>query len=201
MSGPFGGSSTRTEPDGKPRGLGVVLPGRAYSPSAPLLEFARLTLLQHAYTVQQVWWDSGSRPADADPADWVRDQAAAALGAEAAPPRRVVLVAKSLGTFAAPYAAESRFDAIWLTPLLVEPAIVAAIGSNPGRQLLVGGAADELWDRQVAAGLVREGCEVIEVPDADHGLCVAGDAVRSAQIHAEVTRGMDAFLAAMGSAP
>ncbi len=200
MSGPFGGLSARTEPDGEPRGLGLVLPGRAYSPSAPLLEFARLTLLQHGYAVQQVWWDSGSRPEDADPGDWVRDQAAAALAQEAVPPRRVVVVGKSLGTRAASYAAESGFDAIWLTPLLVEPTIVAGIRANPGRQLLVGGTGDEFWDGAVAAGLVREGCEVIEIPDADHGMCVTGDAVRSAEIHAEVTRGMDGFLSATGSA-
>jgi hypothetical protein len=199
VSGPFGGLSPRTEPDGEPRGLGLVLPGRAYSPAAPLLEFARLTLLQHGYAVQQVWWDSGSRPADVDPSVWVRDQAAAALAAEAVPPRRVVIVAKSLGTWAAQYAADEGFDAIWLTPLLVEPTVVFGIQSNSARQLLVGGSADQFWDGGVAAGLVREGCELMEIPDADHGLCVPDDVVRSASIHADVTRRMDAFLSDMES--
>ena len=37
MSGAFGGLPTRFEPDGSCAGLGVVLPGRAYSPDAPLL--------------------------------------------------------------------------------------------------------------------------------------------------------------------
>ena len=200
MNGPFGGLSARSEPDGEPRGLGLVLPGRAYSPSAPLLEFARLALLQNGYAVQQVWWDSGSRPADADPNAWVGDQAAAALAAEAVSPRRVVVVGKSLGARATSYAAEHGFDAIWLTPLLVEPTVVAGIQANSARQLLVGGLADEFWDTEVAAGLVREGCQVMEIPDADHGLCVAGDAVRSAGIHAEVTRAMDAFLSGLESA-
>ena len=200
MSGPFGGLSPRTEPDGEPRGLGLVLPGRAYSPAAPLLEFARLTLLQHEYAVQQVWWDAESRPTGADPNAWVCDQAAAALAAEAVTPRRVVLVGKSLGTRAAPYAAERGYDAIWLTPLLVEPTLVAGIRSSPARQLLVGGSADEFWDPEVAAALVREGCEVMEIPDADHGLCAADDVVRSASMHADVTRRMDAFLSGLESA-
>jgi hypothetical protein len=200
MNGPFGGLSARTEPNSEPRGLGLVLPGRAYSPSAPLLEFARLALLQNRYAVQQVWWDSGSRPADLDPNVWVAEQAAAALTAETVPPRRVVVVGKSLGARATPYAAEHGFDAIWLTPLLVEATVVAGIRENPARQLVVGGLADEFWDSEVAADLVREGCQVMEIPDADHGLCVAGDAVRSAAIHADVTRAMDAFLSGLESA-
>ena len=199
MSGPFGGLSTRTEPDGDPRGLGLVLPGRAYSPAAPLLEFARLTLLQHGYAVQQVWWDAASRPADLDPAAWVADQAADALAAETPPPQRVVVVGKSLGTWATAYAAERGYDAIWLTPLLVEPSVVGGIRSSPARQLLVGGTADDLWDAEVAGALVREGCDVMEIPDADHGLCVPRDVVRSAAVHADVTRRMDAFLSELGA--
>jgi len=197
---PFGGLSARTEPDGEPRGLGLVLPGRAYSPAAPLLEFARLALLQNGYAVQQLWWDSGSRPPDRDPGDWVAEQAAAALAAEATPPRSVVLVGKSLGARGTPYAAEHGFAAVWLTPLLVEPAVVEGIRANTAPQLLVGGTGDEFWDADIAAGLVREGCDVMEVPDADHGLCVAGDVVRSARIHAEVTARVDAFLAGLGTA-
>ncbi len=200
MTGPFGGLSPRTEPDGTPRGLALVLPGRAYAPSAPLLEFARLVLLQHGYAVQQVWWDASTRRPDVDPGEGVRDQAAAALGAETEPPRRVVVVGKSLGARAAPYAAECGYDGIWLTPLLVEPTVADGIRANPARQLVVGGTADEFWDAPVAAALVREGCEVMEVPDADHGLCVPGDAVRSAAVHAKVTRRTDAFVSGLEAA-
>ena len=200
MTGPFGGLSPRTEPDGTPRGLALVLPGRAYAPSAPLLEFARLVLLQRGYAVQQVWWDASTRGPDVGPDVWVREHAAAALAAEVEPPRRVVLVGKSLGTWAASYAADCRYDAIWLTPLLVERAVVDGIRSSPARQLVVGGSADEFWDASVAGGLVREGCEVMTVPDADHGMCVPGDAVRSASIHTEVTRRMDAFVSGLGAA-
>lgn len=199
MSGPFGGLPTRFEPDGEPRGLGLVLPGRAYSPSAPLLELARLVLVQHGFTVQPVWWDSSSRPDDVEPDVWVRGEAAAALEAEADSPPRVLVVGKSLGCFAASYAAEQGFDAIWLTPLLGEPTVLEGIRANPARQLLIGGSADQFWDTDAAAGLVREGCDVMEIPDADHGLYVPGGAVRSASILADVTRRMDAFLADLGA--
>jgi len=197
VTGPFGGMSTRTEPDGTPRGLGLVLPGRAYSPAAPLLEFARLALLHRGYAVQQVWWDSGSRPADVAPAAWVAEQAATALAPEPVPPPGVVVVGKSLATHGAAYAADQGFAAVWLTPLLVDPDLVAAIRRNPARQLLVGGTADELWDREVAAALEGAGCAVLEVPGADHGMCVPGDAVASAEVHVEVTRAVDRFLSTL----
>ena len=186
----FGGLPTRWEPDGDSRGLALVLPGRAYSPSAPLLEFARGALLQHGFTVQQVWWDSESRD-DEDADRWVRRQVTDALAEEDAD--HVVLVAKSLGTRAASYAAERGLDAIWLTPLLVEPTLSEAIAANAGRQLLVGGLADELWDPAVARELADNGCDVLTVADADHAMGT-GDAVRTAEIHVEVARAVDSFL-------
>ncbi|WP_210503484.1 hypothetical protein [Nocardioides xinjiangensis] len=187
----FGGLPTRWEPPGASRGVALVAPGRAYSPSAPLLEFARRALLQHGFIVQQLWWDSTTR-GEEDPGTWVRRHVAAAHAAEGAD--RVLVVAKSLGTRAAAYAAEHGLDGVWLTPLLVEPVVADAIGAHPGRQLLVGGLADELWDPGVARALARGGCEVLEVPDADHSMGTS-DAVRTVEIHVEVARAVDAFLA------
>jgi pimeloyl-ACP methyl ester carboxylesterase len=106
----------------------------------------------------------------------------------------VVVVGKSLGTRAASYAAERGLDAIWLTPLLVEPALAEAIAANAGRQLLVGGLADELWDAAVATELADNGCDVLAVPDADHAMGT-GDVVRTAEILVEVARAVDRFLA------
>ncbi|WP_114327777.1 alpha/beta hydrolase [Nocardioides currus] len=189
----FGGLPTRWEPDGPSRGLALVLPGRAYSPSAPLLELARQVLLQHGFTVQQVWWDAAARTDAelAEPEPWVRRQVESALASESSDP--VLLVAKSLGTHAASYAAERGIDSIWLTPLLVVPEQAGAIAANEGRQLLVGGLADELWDARVAAELAETGCDVLEVADADHGMATS-DAVRTAEILVEVARATDAFV-------
>lgn len=189
----FGGLPTRWEPDGPSRGLALVAPGRAYPPSAPLLDFARLALLQHGFTVQQLWWDSTSRGDDDEPEPWVRRHVGAALVEEHAD--HVLVVGKSLGTRAASYAAERGLDAIWFTPLLTEPEVAEAIASNAGRQLLVGGLVDELWDVSIARELADNGCDVLEVPDADHGMGVPGDAVRTAEIHLEVARAVEAFLA------
>jgi hypothetical protein len=189
----FGGLPTRWEPAGASRGLAIVAPGRAYPPTAPLLEFARQALLQHGFSVQQIWWDSTTR-GDEDVDQWVRRHVEAALAVEHAD--HVLVVGKSLGTRAAQYAAERGLDAIWFTPILVDPRVVEAIASNAGRQLLVGGLADDLWDRAVARELADNGCDVLEVPDADHGMGTA-DAVRTAEIHVEVARAVEAFLSGL----
>lgn len=186
----FGGLPTRFEPTGASRGLALVAPGRAYSPAAPLLELALRALLQHDLTVQQLWWDSTTR-GDEDVEAWVRRHVAAAHAREDAD--HVLVVGKSLGTRAASYAAERGLDAIWFTPLLVDAVVAEGIAANAGRQLLVGGLADELWDPAVARELADAGCEVLEVPDADHSMGTP-DVVRTAEIHLEVARAVDGFL-------
>jgi hypothetical protein len=105
----------------------------------------------------------------------------------------VVLVGKSLGTSAASYAAERGLDSIWLTPLLVVPELAEAVAANAGRQLLVGGLEDELWDAAIARELADNGCDVLEVPDADHSMATA-DVVRTAEIHVEVARAVEDWL-------
>ena len=189
----FGGLPTRWEPAGRSRGLALVVPGRAYSPSAPLLELARRALLQHGFAVQQVWWDTTTK-GDEDGDSWVRRHVVEALAQEDAD--RVLVVGKSLGTRAASYAAERGLDAIWFTPLLVEAPLAEAIAANPGRQLLVGGLADELWDTDVARELGANGCDVLEVADADHSMGTP-DAVRTAEIHLEVARAVEVFLSGL----
>ena len=82
----FGGAPTRWEPPGESRGVALVAPGRAYSPSAPLLEFTRRALLQHGFTVQQIWWDTTTRSQD-DPAEpWVRRHVEAGVGVHVVEP-------------------------------------------------------------------------------------------------------------------
>lgn len=186
----FGGLPSRWEPAGASRGVALVVPGRAYPPSAPLLELARRALLQHGFTVQQLWWDSTTR-GDEDAEPWVRRHVEAAHAEEDAD--HVLLVGKSLGTHAASYAAERGLDAIWLTPLLTVPAQAEAIAANAGRQLLVGGLQDGLWDTEIARELAEAGCDVLEVADADHSMGT-DDVVRTAEIHLEVARAVEAFL-------
>lgn len=181
-------------PTGPSERVAVVLPGSGYSPSHPLLEFGRQALLQHGWTVQQVWWDQPDDDRDEDAwVRWVCEQARAVAEREQGA-SKLLFLGKSLGTLAAPYVAGLVADAVWLTPLLRQQAVVDGIAANAragARQLLVGGTEDPQWDGEVARGL---GAEVLEVPDATHFFHVPGDAVRSVEMQVEVSRALDAFL-------
>lgn len=181
-----------------PVGLAVLLPGRRYPVAMPLLTFAGRAALDHGWQVRAVEWDGAPRPENDGVDGWVRDQLLAAIGDDA--PDRVLVVAKSLGTRAAPVATQKEWDAVWLTPLLNDETVVEAIAASTGRQLLVGGTADDLaWDHDVADRLGSAGCDVLEVPGADHAMFIPDDAVRTAEVHLLVTRAVDSFLAGLAA--
>ncbi|MCW2772770.1 MAG: hypothetical protein JWN91_1096 [Nocardioides sp.] len=174
----------------------LLLPGRAYPTTMPLLFFTGLALAEHGWSPCAVSW---KLPPDVtDPNRWVADRAAAAVAAEP-PTDRWLYAAKSLGTRIVHAAADGlRADAyVLLTPLLVEPEAVDAVGalvSDGVPVLIVGGTADRFWSSE---GARETGATMLEVPDADHAMAVPGDAVRTAQVHLEVTRAVDAFLGSL----
>lgn len=166
-------------------GLLVVLPGRGYRPDKPLLAVAAQAAADLRWRVRQVWWDA---PDDAAPA-WAEAELAAAVQGYDGPIR---VLAKSIGSFAAPAVAASSYPACWLTPLLGRPAVADGIVANAAAQLVVGGTADPLWDSAVAATLPAE---VLELPDADHSLVVEGRRNATASAHAEFVRVLTSWLA------
>ena len=190
-----GVTATRFEPEGEPVGTAVVVPGRGYPPAAPLTFFAGFVLLQHGWSVRQVWWDPPKHETDERTTAWVREQVERELPESG----RVLVVGKSLGTYAAPLASERGLPAVWLTPILDLPAIAEAVAANPATQLLVGGSADDLWDSAVARDLASASCRVVEIAEADHILMTPGDVVRGVEAHVEVVRAIDAWLAALAS--
>ncbi|MHB8334986.1 MAG: hypothetical protein ACYDEH_08875 [Acidimicrobiales bacterium] len=60
---------------------------------------------------------------------------------------------------------------------------------NVGRQLLVGGTRDPAWDFETASTIG----DVVQVEGADHGMFVP-DAVRSAELHVDITRAIVQWL-------
>jgi hypothetical protein len=81
-----------------------------------------------------------------------------------------------LGTLALPWAVENDLPGVWFTPLLREGALMTAARESQQPTLLVGGTADEHWQRPVDVG---PHLTVVELPGADHGLQQPGDWRRS----------------------
>jgi hypothetical protein len=148
---------------------GIIVPGRAYGPQAPLLDLAAEALGDRDAAVETVTWTvpEGLLPAATEP--FVRAHVLTALHrvGERAAGTQPVIIAKSLGSYAAVLAAERELPAIWLTPLLHVDEITEAITRNRAPALLVGGTGDESWAPDAAA---RTGKTVLTIAGAGHGL-------------------------------
>lgn len=162
----------------------VVLPGRAYPTTLPVLATPIEVLERRGYDVRGVAWSLSALPAD--PAGFVE-----ARLAEAAADGCDLVVAKSLGCWGAAHAARHRWPAIWLTPVLTEPACVAGIRANAAPQLVVVGLDDPFHDPEVAASLR---CTVLRLPGVDHALSSTGDGAVAPGILASVAAAIDDFL-------
>ncbi|MBO3738688.1 alpha/beta hydrolase [Actinoplanes flavus] len=148
---------------------GILVPGRGYTTQGPLFDLADGILTARGDDVVEVSWTVPDGLLQVGPEPFVRAHVAAALHRAAA--GTPVLIAKSLGSHAAALAAERGIPAVWLTPVLTDPAVVAAIAAGPAPALLIGGTADRVWLPEAARAT---GKPCLEIPGADHNLRVPG---------------------------
>jgi hypothetical protein len=171
----------------------VLLPGVRYFSQAPLLWFAREAAQAAGWSVLEL---SERAPDDREPFDWMRERAASALAAAEAEAERVAVIGKSLGSAAAPLAAERGLPAVWLTPLLIRPDVVGALEATGAPTLLVGSSADSTWADGERP--TNDALEIVELEGLDHSLQVPGDPERSLDVLRDVTQRVQAFLQTRG---
>jgi pimeloyl-ACP methyl ester carboxylesterase len=155
--------------------VAVLLPGSVGAGAQPLLWYTRAVLSELGWSVLSVWdeWDGES-----DRRAWVEARAEAAL--ERVPDaQHTFLVGKSISTLAAGIAADRALPAVWLTPALVVPELVALLERASAPTLLVGGTGDEVWDADVAERLPAD---VFEIAGADHSMGYENDAFGSIEV-------------------
>ena len=166
--------------------VAVLIPGRSYSPNHPLLYYAREVLLVQGWSVEEVWWN----PEDLASEEAVIRRVEAVLDTVTDP--SPLVVGKSLGSLALPLVVQRGWSAIWLTPLLNDPELIAALKNVKSKTLLVGGTADDCWDSDVARG--ASGAQVLELPGADHGLEISGNPLASVELLKEIVATMTLFV-------
>lgn len=160
--------------------VAVLLPGTGYTVRAPLLYWCGRILAETGWHVQAVEWKVDAA-ALADPQPFVEQAVADAF--DAAPPTsRRLIVAKSFGCFALPWAQREGIPGVWLTPLLTNEVVRTGLLGATTADLAIGGDADELWVPDRVSGT---DARLISVPDADHALAKAGDWQRSLEIQAD----------------
>lgn len=172
----------------------VIAPGRAYGPQAPLLSLAGEALADRRAAVETITWTVPDGLLNIGPEPFVRSHVAAAMHRlpEAARTAAPVIIAKSLGRYAAALAAERELPAIWLTPLLHIESIAEAIIRNPAPALLVGGTRDPSWVPEVAAAA---GKTMVTIEGGDHGLRPPGPLRAYTDALGIVGTAMEEFLA------
>jgi hypothetical protein len=172
----------------------ILVPGGgAYTTRGTLFDLADAAFAARNATVERISWEVPRGLLRVGPEPFVRVHVAAALTrlTAPAPAGSTVVVAKSLGSYAAALAAEHHFPAIWLTPVLTDDAVVAAITANSAPALLIGGTADEWWVPDAAKAT---GKQVLTIPGGDHSLRVPGPLRRYVDVLATVGAAMDEFL-------
>lgn len=148
-----------TEPDSL---FAVVLPGSGYPALAPVLHWPARLLAAAGWRLAVVSWTPETE-GGSDPVAFVEGVLQRAAGDDLPD----LLLTKSLGTLAAPWAARNDVPGVWLTPLLRDEAVLTALTGMDDRSIAVGGTADSHWQE---GAFVDSGIAVIEVPGADHAL-------------------------------
>jgi pimeloyl-ACP methyl ester carboxylesterase len=169
----------------------VLIPGGSSNTDIPLLMYAGLAATRRGAHIHRIAWNA--------PVDWdarysfvatrvakALDEAAAASGVTAP-----VLISKSLGTLAAPLAADQALPAVWFTPLLTDGPTVAALRRATAPCLIVGGTADSWWDGSVAKSITSH---VVEVAGAGHAMFVPGPVSASTAVLGRVMDAVESFL-------
>jgi hypothetical protein len=171
----------------------VVVPGLHYSTDGPLLMYAGLAVDRRGGSVRRISWTVPEFDDGDEERAWVASRVSEAVDAVvtatgvAAP----VVIGKSLGSLAAPVAADRGLPAVWLTPVLTDEPTVAALRRATAPCLLIGGTADKVWDGRLACSVTPH---VLEISGADHGMYVPGRLTESTAVLAQVITAVEDFL-------
>jgi len=194
-----GGEGAPVVPAGRAHGVlgvAVLLPGTGYTVQGPLLAWAGQVLADLGWTVEPVAW-TVDEAAERDPEGFAASAVEAAFArAEAALPEGTpgarLVVAKSFGCSALPWALERDVPGAWLTPVTTYPPVRAALARADDAHWAVGGGVDPLWRPD---GLRTAGAGLTTVPAADHGLRVPGDWRAGVEAHRRVLERLESWAA------
>jgi hypothetical protein len=169
--------------------LVLVLTGAGYGQQAPLLWWtAAIARQSGCETVAPAWTvDDAART---DPVGFVEQHVEAALGGR----RPDLVVAKSFGCFALPWAITHTIPGVWLTPVLTDAAVRDALAAASRAHVAVGGSDDPVW-RPERVPQTRARLQTVD--GADHALEVPGDWRRSQRLQADALDVVDRAVRAL----
>jgi len=172
--------------------LVLVLAGAGYGQQAPLLWWTDAIARQADCEVVAPRWVVDD-VADADPVRFVQQALTTALAGR----RPDLVVAKSFGCAALPWAIDAGVPGVWLTPVLTHEAVRAALAAADDAHTALGGSADPVWRPELVRG-TRARLQTVD--RADHRLEVPGDWRASQRLQAEALAVVEERIAAVATA-
>ena len=170
----------------------ILAPGANYSADGPLLMYAGLAVQRRGGRTRPIAWGLPRTSDFSQLREQVASQVESAIDEmTSAGGTAPVVIGKSLGSLAAPLAADRGLAAVWFTPLLTDEPTVAALRRATGPCLLVGGTADKFWDGNTARSLTPD---VVEIDDADHRMFLPGPLAASAVALGQIITAVEDFL-------
>lgn len=169
-------------------GRALVLPGGGYTVDHPVLFWSCQVLAQVGWRVVTMRWQADGI-GEGEARRFVED-GADVLDAQAGSEHPTLVLAKSLGSYAAAWASARGYPAIWLTPVLTDAFVAQSLASYSAPSLLVGGTSDPMWFRPAFSPPEQA---LLELPEADHALHVGNDWARSLQVLRETLRSIENF--------
>ncbi|MFJ3381181.1 hypothetical protein ACIPJ2_12295 [Curtobacterium sp. NPDC090217] len=168
----------------------LLLAGAGYGQQAPLLWWSRQIALEAGCDVVAPNWVVDDAAGEA-PVAFVEGEIATALG-DRLPD---LVVAKSFGCFALPWAVRNGVRGVWLTPVLTHDGVAAALAAAADGNVAIGGSDDPMWRPERVPGTAAS---LQTVAGADHSLHVTGDWRRAQRLQADVFETVAAAVQALG---
>ena len=191
--------------DQSSRVLAILLPGKGYTTSMPLLFYAENLSFYRNWDVLRVNYNylrldiSGEEIVSRLVAD---TRAAIEAGLRQGNYSNVVVFGKSLGTIAMANSIDLLANKIarwiWMTPLLKVDEVHQAIQQSGSDSIAVIGTADSQFDSDVVADLAHANVRSVVVKNADHGMGIEGDVPASIAALGTVFSEIDNFLVGFG---
>ncbi|MFF8345085.1 hypothetical protein ACF049_16565 [Cellulosimicrobium funkei] len=146
--------------------VAVVLPGGSgYTARSPLLHWTTAALVEQGWRVGAVEWTitavERSRPQE------FVSKIAEATFAEAPTSVARLVIGKSFGCHALPWAIERGLPGAWLTPVVTDEPIRAALAIAGPEHLAMGGDRDHMWTPDAVG---QTSATLITVANADHAI-------------------------------
>lgn len=166
----------------KPKGVIVVFPGAGYSHMGPCIYYPSTGLYENGYELLNIEYDfrknrleSNSQDSYAEYFDFLLSNIKNLnLSGE------VIAFCKSIGTRIVGSKSNEIFDkVIWSTPSLKDDFVLQSIAELGKRSLVIIGTADPFYSKEKVDELINSSVSALVIKDADHGLDIDSDLIRS----------------------